>query len=276
MLTEWPLSQVTLFLQHDSGEGRREFASAAESPDSVVLDLSYREPDQLAQLKWVGAPAQINVNATVSAAAYDVRVCDGGETSGVAYDIGVCVEGTPLATDTEDDLEYAELPAVASLYELESTPRVLAVDPDTGPSVGGLLTTLTIDLGTARVPGRPLDIQSITLVGSPCDLGAYPGVTGVLTSIEVYHGKRPGYFGDWVDPVDAQGNIYQIKCVTGSYNGGRVDWGHTGRGFVHVLTNLGVAAYSVEAPYQFIDYWSSPTTWTDGILPRYNDAVFSA
>ena len=268
--------QVTLFLQHDKGDGRREFASAAHAPGSANLELKYREPDQISQLNWAVAPAQSDVNATAIAATYDVRSCNSWETLPAEHDIRVCTYGTLLPTETQSDLGVAELsPDASEIYERDSTPRVLAVDPDEGPSVGGVLTTVTIDLGRVRVPNRPLTIEAIELVGSPCNLNAEPGVTGVLASLDAYNGKRPGYLGDWIDPVEAQGNIYQIKCVTGWYNSGRVNQYHTGRGLVHVLTNLGVAAYSIDAPYRYVDYWSSPTTWTNGKLPDEGASVFS-
>lgn len=223
--------------------------------------MSYRNPDQLQQLMWVAAPSASRVNATAVVEVYDIRKSD---------------RSTVPFPAIQSSLEYAELPGtIAEIYEVDSTPRVLAVDPDEGPSVGGVLTTITVDLGTVPIAGRTFIIEAIELVGSPCDLNAEPGTTGVLRSLEEYHGKRPGFDGKWVDPVSAKGNIYQIRCVTGSYNSGRVDSGHTGRGLVHVQTNLGLAAYSADATYRYIDYWSSPTTWTGGIPPREGQSVFS-
>ena len=244
--------QVTVFMQHGEGSGTRTFASGGQAPGTVYLDLQYREPDQLAQLRWAVPPPSSTVSATVVSAQYDVR------------------QQTVLAARHES----AELPApIAEVYALESTPRLLAVDPDEGPSVGGLLTTVTIDVGTTPVVGRNITIDEILLVGIRCDMHAEPGVTGVVRPLAQYYGKASGIFGT-IDPVSAQGNIYQVQCVSGAYNGGRVTAGMTGLGLVHVRTNLGVAAYSADAPYQYIDYWSSPTTWDGGVLPREGDSVF--
>ena len=167
----------------------------------------------------------------------------------------------------EDDWQRFEMWGISGMYDLENTPRLLAVHPDEGASIGGVRTTITFDIGIEKDHNATgLTVERINLAGVECtDLG-------VPRTISSYRGK-PTVAG-LAQPVTTRGTIFQVDCTSGAYNGGRVDILATGVGLVYLLTNHGAAASSSDAKYQYVDYWSAPTTWEDGKLPGEGDSVF--
>ena len=176
-------------------------------------------------------------------------------------------DGGHVTTWPYSEWHRDELQGIANLYDMENTPRVLAVEPDEGTSIGGVPTTITFDIGTGRTnhSNASVTVGHITLAGVQCTNPSN------LRTIPEYWGKAT--VAGLAQQVTTRGTIFQVECISGAYNGGRVDALASGVGLVYVLTNHGAAATSAAATYQYVDYWSEPTTWDDGILPQKGDFV---
>ena len=160
-----------------------------------------------------------------------------------------------------------ELQGVANLYEMENTPRMLAVEPDEGTSVGGVPTTITFDIGSGRTnhSNTTVTVTRITLAGveciNPSNLRTIPKYVGKATVAGTTSESRRG-------APSSRCSVSRVLTTVDAWIPSKLVWG--------LCTCSPTMGRPPRRPTQrqYVDYWSGPTTWDDGILPQLGDFVF--